>query len=61
MFFSMYQGGMTSGLPTRPVRYFMARAHGRACSYVSSDIGATDSGRWHCWQLRSRIGAMSFV
>src|ERR687887_2309967 len=26
-----------------------------------SDIGATPSGRWQFWQLRCRIGAMSFV
>src|SRR5262245_20300181 len=26
-----------------------------------SDIGATESGRWQLWQLRWRIGAMSFV
>src|SRR5688572_18801502 len=25
----------------------IARAQGRACSYVSSDIGATSPGRWH--------------
>src|SRR3954453_10560934 len=24
-------------------------------------MGATPSGRWHSWQLRCRIGAMSFV
>ena len=29
---SMYQGGITSGLPMRPVRYFIARAQGRASS-----------------------------
>src|SRR5688572_3787015 len=23
-------------------------------------MGATEFGRWHCWQLRCRIGAMSF-
>src|SRR5262245_43733411 len=34
----------------------MARAQGRACSYVNSDIGATSPGRWHGWQLLWRIG-----
>jgi hypothetical protein len=27
------------------VRSFIARAYGRACSYVRSDIGAIESGR----------------
>ena len=26
-----------------------------------SDIGASELGRWHFWQLRCRIGAMSRV
>jgi hypothetical protein len=26
-----------------------------------SDIGPTESGRWHRWQERCRMGAMSFV
>ena len=32
MSFSIYQGGITSGLLPRPVRYLMARAQGRASS-----------------------------
>ena len=32
MFFSMYQGGMTPGLSRSPVRYLIARAHGRTSS-----------------------------
>ena len=33
----------------------MARAHGRASRYDSSDIGATWFGRWQLAQLSSRI------
>jgi hypothetical protein len=29
-----------------PVRCFIARAQGLTSSYVTSDIGATPSGRW---------------
>ena len=47
MFFSMYHGGMTPGLSRSPVRYLMARAHGRTSSYEMSDIGARELGRWH--------------
>src|SRR5438067_6062581 len=61
MFFSMNQGGITVGLSRRAVLIFIAFAHGRASSYVRSDIGATDPGRWQPWQLRCRIGATSFV
>jgi hypothetical protein len=43
------------------VRCFIERAQGRTSSYVISDIGATEFGRWHVWQLRCRIGATSFV
>src|SRR4051812_30822488 len=38
---------------------FIARAQGRACSYVSSDIGATSPGRWQVWQFDWRIGRTS--
>src|SRR5215470_9451066 len=38
-----------------------ARAHGRASSYVISDIGAMPVGRWHSAQFLYRIGATSFV
>ena len=34
----------------------MARAHGRASRYESSDIGATWFGRWQFAQLSSRMG-----
>ena len=46
MFFSTYQGGMTPARGPRLVRIFIALAHGLACWYVRSDIGATESGRW---------------
>src|SRR5258706_2042514 len=39
----------------------MARAHGRASSKVSSDIGATSPGRWQTWHFAWRIGATSLV
>src|ERR671913_1248171 len=61
MFFSMYQGGITPALSRSAVRCFIERDHGRLSSYVRSDIGATWPGRWQFWQLRCRIGAMSFV
>jgi hypothetical protein len=43
------------------VRTFIARAHGRASSYVDSDIGATPPDRWQFSQLRWMMGAMCFV
>src|SRR5262245_44516408 len=58
-FFSMYHGGIAPRFSRRAVRAFIARAYGLASSYVRRDIGATEPGRWHCWQLRWRIGAMS--
>ena len=61
MFRSMYQGGMTPGLSRSPVRYLMARAQGLTSSYEMSDMGASACGRWHFWQLRCRIGAMSLL
>src|SRR5438445_11477615 len=39
----------------------IALAHGRACSYVSSENGAAWPGRWHVWQLRCKIGATSLA
>src|SRR5437762_3807403 len=39
----------------------IARAHGRASSYVSSDIGAIAAGRWHSTQFLYRIGATSLL
>src|ERR1041384_6931612 len=56
-FLSMNHGGMSRA----STFCLMARAHGRASSYVSSDIGAMLPGRWHTWQLFWKIGAMSFV
>ena len=47
------------GISRAATRALIARAQGRASSYVSSDIGAMLSGRWHSWQERCRIGAMS--
>ena len=54
MVLSRNQGGI-SRLSTRAL---IERAQGRVSSYVSSDIGAMLSGRWHSWQERCRIGAM---
>src|SRR5215470_16289034 len=54
---SMYHGGI-SRLATFCL---IARAQGRASSYVSSDIGAIAPGRWQVWQERCRMGATSFV
>src|SRR4030095_1940314 len=39
----------------------IARAHRRACSYVSSDIGAIWPGRWPDWQFFCKIGRTSLV
>src|SRR5258708_6848851 len=39
----------------------MALAHGRACSYLSSENGAASPGRWHPWQFFSRTDATSLV
>src|SRR5207247_10109027 len=60
-FFSMYHGGITPRCGPIDVRCLIDRAHGRTSSYVTSDIGATPSGRWQFWQLRCRIGAISLV
>src|SRR4026208_1757350 len=64
MFFSRNHGGIAP----RPyferaiaVRCFMARANGRAAVYVTSDIGAPESGGWQNWQLRCRIGMMCLL
>ena len=61
MFFSMYHGGITPARGPMPVRALIERAHGRASSYVMSGIGPAPFGRWQFWQLRCRIGAMSFA
>src|SRR5579862_8670692 len=49
------------GILRAATEVFMAFAHGRADSYVSSDIGATSPGRWHCWQFFWRIGSTSLL
>src|SRR5436309_2168807 len=54
---SIYQGGI-SRLETL-VRIDLA--HGRTSWYFKSDIGAMESGRWHTWHERWRIGATSLV
>src|SRR5262245_43814286 len=54
---SMYQGGIS-----REATFWrMLRTHGRTSSYVRNDIGAIESGRWHFWQERCKIGATSLV
>src|SRR4029450_13983105 len=49
------------GICLEPTRAAIDFAHGRASSYVRSDIGAMLLGRWHdshfCW----KIGATSLV
>jgi hypothetical protein len=47
-------------LPRRDLA-LIARAYGRASSYVMSDIGANIVGRWHSAQLLYMIGATSLV
>src|SRR5436190_20407424 len=59
--FSMYHGGIVLCLLRMAVRRLIDAAYGRTSSYVVSDIGASEFGRWQFWQLRCRIGAMSFV
>src|SRR5260370_20591412 len=49
------------GISRLLTRSFIARAQGLASLYVSRDIGAISSGRWHRTQERYRIGATSFV
>jgi hypothetical protein len=39
----------------------MAFAHGRVSWYVTSDIGAIESFRWHAWHFSWNIGAISLV
>ena len=53
----MCQGGMLRDA----TRSRIERAHGRASSYVCSDIGAIESGRWHDSHLFWKIGATSLV
>src|SRR5512137_1494162 len=39
----------------------IARAQGRACSYVTSDMGATVPTWWQFWQCSWKIGATFFA
>src|SRR3989442_13509131 len=39
----------------------IALAQGRTSSYVTSDIGAIESGLWHDWHFSCNMGAMSLV
>src|SRR5437870_400455 len=39
----------------------MALAQGRTSSYVTSDIGAIESGLWQAWHFSCNMGAMSLV
>src|SRR5579864_7481940 len=39
----------------------MDLAQGRASSYVTRDMGAMESLRWHAWHFSWKIGAMSLV
>src|SRR5713226_6353313 len=50
---SAYHGGISCASALA----LIARAHGRASANVTSDIGATSSGRWHTTQLAYRMGA----
>src|SRR5262245_50631319 len=59
--FSIPQGGIAPRWLRSAVLAFIALAQGRASSYVSSDMGATESGRWQAWHFRCRMGAISFV
>src|SRR5471032_201142 len=49
------------GICRASTRCLIERAHGRASSYVSSDIGAMEPGRWQFWQDFWKIGATSLV
>src|SRR5262245_1269619 len=54
---SMWNGGISRAATL----VFIVFAHGRASSYVMSDIGAISPGRWQVTHERCRIGATSFV
>src|SRR6185436_11867252 len=49
------------GICRSDTRVLIERAHGRVSSYVTSDIGAIESVRWHASHFSWKIGAMSFV
>ena len=58
---SPWRGSACHGGITRSATAFrIARAHGRAASYVVSDIGAISPGWWHETQLALKMGATSF-
>src|SRR5256885_17097888 len=54
---SMYHGGISRA----ETLALIARAQGRTSSYVMSDMGATDCGRWHTTHDRYRMGATCLV
>src|SRR5260370_15283480 len=54
---SICQGGICRVLTRAAIDF----AHGRASSYVTSDIGAIQSARWHDSHLLWKIGATSLV
>ncbi len=54
---SMCQGGIWRVI----TRWRMDLAQGRVSSYVTSDMGAMEPGRWHSWQRAWKMGAMSLV
>src|SRR6185312_10137732 len=47
------------GMVRAATRVRIARAQGRVSSYVTSDIGAIESGRWQAWHFCWKIGATS--
>jgi hypothetical protein len=49
------------GICRAATRVRIDRAHGRASSQVTSDIGPIEFGRWHDSHLAWKIGATSFV
>src|SRR5687768_15368490 len=54
---SMCQGGIWRAT----TRFLIERAHGRASSKLTSDIGAIESGRWQDSHFSRKIGATSLV
>ena len=48
----MYHGGIVPCRLRMAVRRLIDAANGRVSSYVISDIGASELGRWQPWQLR---------
>src|SRR6266852_1457913 len=54
---SICHGGIWRSL----TRALIDLAHGRASAKVMSDMGASESGRWHASHFSWKIGAMSLV